>query len=88
MTTDDHDHDQTLLTTPDGEPLPYAAAVAELEEILRSLESASVDVDSLATQVERATALIGHCRARLATVEGNVAAVLGGDDQPSEVIDD
>ncbi len=75
------------LVTPNGEPLPYADAVIELEDILRSLESSSVDIDSLATQVERATALIGYCRTRLATVEGNVAAVLDGDTQQSEVLE-
>ncbi len=86
MTNDDQP--SPTLTTPDGEPLPYADAVTELENILRSLESSNVDVDNLATQVERATALIGYCRARLATVEGNVAAVLDGGTQPSEVTDD
>ncbi len=76
------------LTTEDGGQLLYADAVAELEDLLRSLESSSVDVDSLATSVERATALIGYCRARLATVEGNVAAVLDGGVERCEVLDD
>lgn len=68
--------DQGSLTTSTGEPLPYAEALSELEAILLRLESADVDVDSLARQVERATVLISYCRARLATVEQNVAAVL------------
>ncbi len=89
----DTDHTDTsdaapTLTSADGSPLPYADAVGELEEILRSLEAANVDVDSLATRVERATALIGYCRARLATVESNVAAVLEGGPQQPEVTDD
>ncbi|MEZ5229580.1 MAG: exodeoxyribonuclease VII small subunit [Acidimicrobiales bacterium] len=76
------------LLTPSGDPLPYADAIAELESILSSLESSGVDVDSLATQVERATALIGYCRTRLATVENNVAAVLDGDTRHAEVPDE
>lgn len=74
MTTPDLDS----LTAPSGDPLPYADALSELEAILVGLESADVDVDSLAVQVERATVLISYCRARLATVEENVRAVLNG----------
>lgn len=49
------------------EPLPagYAAALAELESILRELESADVDVDRLADRVVRAAQLIAHCRDRI-----------------------
>ena len=72
MTTDG----PVALTTTDGQPLPYADAIAELEAILARLEASSVDVDALADQVARATELIAYCRARLATVRTNVAAVL------------
>ena len=37
------------------EPAGYAEALAELEDILADLESADVDVDVLATKVQRAT---------------------------------
>ena len=43
----------------------YAAALDELQEILAALESDTTDVDQLAVQVERADALIRHCRSRL-----------------------
>ena len=43
----------------------YAAALAELEEILQRLERADVDVDVLATQVARAAELITFCRDRI-----------------------
>lgn len=43
----------------------YAAALSELDAILRALEAPDVDVDSLAEQVARATALITICRTRI-----------------------
>ncbi len=48
----------------DDEPA-YAAALAELESILRELEGADVDVDRLADRVARAATLIGVCRDRI-----------------------
>jgi exodeoxyribonuclease VII small subunit len=53
-------------TDPPAEPeLGYAAALAELEEILRDLEGDAVDVDHLGHQVRRAAALIRLCRSRI-----------------------
>ncbi|MEI6400866.1 MAG: exodeoxyribonuclease VII small subunit [Actinomycetota bacterium] len=54
------------MTTPDS-PVPsgYADALAELEAILVRLERADVDVDVLATEVQRAAALIAVCRDRI-----------------------
>ena len=54
------------MTTPDP-PVPtgYAEALAELEAILVRLERADVDVDVLATEVQRAAALIAVCRDRI-----------------------
>lgn len=43
----------------------YAEALDELEEILASLEDADVDVDVLATRVQRAAQLIAFCRERI-----------------------
>ena len=43
----------------------YAAALSELDSILASLERSDVDVDVLATQVTRASELIGFCRDRI-----------------------
>jgi exodeoxyribonuclease VII small subunit len=43
----------------------YAAALAELEEILGQLERTDVDVDVLAAQVQRAAELITFCRDRI-----------------------
>lgn len=59
----------------DGE-IAYADALAELEEILDSLEADQVDVDTLASQVERAAVLVRLCRARLAAARVHVEAIV------------
>ena len=61
----------------------YAAAQQELESILGELERADVDVDRLATQVQRAAALIAFCRERIISARVQIDAVVGdlGDDR-------
>ena len=56
--------------------ITYASALAELEEILRSIESGNADIDTLSTKVTRATELIKICRARLLKVESEVKEIL------------
>ena len=66
----------------EGEP-GYAAAMAELEEILQELEGEDPDVDVLATRVERAATLIEVCRRRIANASiqvERVVAVLESDE--------
>jgi len=57
----------------------YAAAMAELEQILQELEGEDPDVDVLASRVERAATLIEVCRRRITNagiqVERVVAAL-------------
>ena len=61
----------------------YAAAMAELEQILQELEGEDPDVDVLANRVERAATLIEVCRRRIAKasvqVERVVAALESGE---------
>lgn len=45
--------------------ISYKDAIAEIEEILRSLREEQNDIDTLAKRVARATELIEVCRARL-----------------------
>lgn len=47
----------------------YTKALAELDEILRELESSDVDVDRLAERVDRAAQLITLCRGRITAAE-------------------
>ncbi|MCB0967741.1 MAG: exodeoxyribonuclease VII small subunit [Ilumatobacter sp.] len=51
-------------TAPTAE-IGYAAALAELDTILRELEGSDVDVDRLADRVARAADLIAVCRDRI-----------------------
>ena len=70
--------DATSGPTDDTEP-GYAAAMAELEQILEELEGEDPDVDVLASRVERAANLIEICRRRITNagiqVERVVAAL-------------
>ena len=67
--------DKEVETGP-GEPVRYGAALEELQEILSELESENVDVDRLASRVERAGALIRLCQGRLAAAELQVERVV------------
>lgn len=58
----------------------YAESMAELESILASLENDDVDIDRLASQVERASQLIAHCEGRLHTTELSLQTILAQHD--------
>ena len=49
--------------------LTYTEAVAEIEQILARLRGEQIDVDTLASEVKRATELIAQCKAQLTEVE-------------------
>ena len=56
----------------------YADALAELERILAELEQSDVDVDVLATRVQRASELIKLCRDRIGNARLRIDGVVGG----------
>jgi exodeoxyribonuclease VII small subunit len=63
----------------DGDELDdigYADAMAELEDILEHLEGDDLDVDALATRVERASTLIDVCRTRITKARVQVESVV------------
>jgi exodeoxyribonuclease VII small subunit len=62
-------------TTGDTAQPGYAAALAELDGILRELEGSDVDVDHLAERVARASELIQLCRAKIATAQLRIEQV-------------
>jgi exodeoxyribonuclease VII small subunit len=69
----------------------YAAALAELEEILADLEDDGIDIDLLATKVERATTLIRLCRERITAARLQVDRVVAdletlSDDEPGTLL--
>lgn len=60
----------------DVSTVSYLAAVAELESILAELERDQVDVDHLAERVQRAAALITHCRGRISEAQMQIERVV------------
>ena len=66
------------------ESIGYADAMAELEQILRDLEGDDLDVDMLASRVERASFLIGLCRKRIGAARVQVERVVANLDNEDE----
>ena len=56
--------------------LTYASAIAELETIVKEIESGEVDVDVLAGKVKRASDLIRFCNDRLKGTQTEVNKIL------------
>lgn len=52
--------------------ISYSEAMAEIEQILTSLQSADCDVERLAEKVKRASELIDVCRKKLRKTESDV----------------
>jgi exodeoxyribonuclease VII small subunit len=57
--------------------LGYADAIAELEEILETLDRDDVDVDQLSEHVQRAAELIELCRERIGSAKLRIEEVVG-----------
>lgn len=74
--------------TESNDPTPdtpgYAAALDELDGILRELEGSDVDVDRLADRVARAATLIAVCRERISTARIRIDEVIADLDAMSE----
>lgn len=60
----------------ENKEITYSEALAELEQILQTIEGGKEDIDTLASKVTRATELIKLCRSRLLKVEGEVKQIL------------
>lgn len=58
----------------------YVGAISEIEEILRSLDTENVDIDRLATDVQKAAELIAFCRDRLASAQTEVERIVSSFD--------
>ncbi len=66
------------MTTKDSSEIGYVEALKELEKILSDLERTDVDVDVLASQVERASELIRLCRDRIGNAKMQIDTVVSG----------
>ena len=53
----------------------FNASMAELEEILKTIEEGDPDIDKLAAKVKRASELIKMCQKKLRETEEEVEAV-------------
>ena len=60
------------------ETIGYAQALEELKSILEELEDNEVDVDKLATNVQRASQLIELCRERIGNAKLQIEEVVKG----------
>lgn len=69
-------------TGPDaeGEPLPqtYEAALQELEQLVRRLESGEMPLDDLLAGYKRGAALLTFCRSKLEAVENQIKVLDAG----------
>lgn len=64
-----------------NEPIPvkeltYNQAVAELEAIIKSMQSDNCDIDRLAAQTRRATELLAECKSRLTATDEELHQIL------------
>ncbi len=61
-----------------GEPRgkSFGQAIGELEEILRRIEAEEIDIDELASELKRATALLELCRGKIRSAEMEVRQIV------------
>ena len=76
--------DETTTGSGGADEPGYAAAMAELEQILEELEGEDPDVDVLASRVERAATLIEVCRRRITNAGIQVERVVAALEPNSE----
>lgn len=58
------------------EKLSYKEAVAEIEQVVASLEENKLDVDELGVKVKRVSELLAFCKAKLHDTEEEVENIL------------
>jgi exodeoxyribonuclease VII small subunit len=68
-----------MAENPNAAEIGYAEALAELDQILRQLDSADVDVDQLADQVARGNLLIRVCRERIEAARLQIQDLTGNE---------
>ena len=78
------EHDDDGSGEGSDETIGYADAMRELEQVLHDLEGDDLDVDILASRVERASFLIGLCRKRIGTARVQVERVVANLDSEDE----
>lgn len=74
--------------TSTDEPKGYAEAMAELEAILREIDSNSVDVDVLSTKVQRASYLVDWCTERITAAQLTIDELVASFEDDDQDFDD
>lgn len=74
--------------TSTDEPKGYAEAMAELETILREIDSNSVDVDVLSTKVQRASYLVDWCTGRITAAQLTIDELVASFEDDDQDFDD
>ncbi len=80
MSAPTKDKEQEELALP--EEVAFGAAVNELEEILRRIEGEEIDLDRLAAELKRATALLEVCRGKVRRAEIEVQQIVDTISEP------
>jgi exodeoxyribonuclease VII small subunit len=75
--------DSTRPARPDIAGLSFEEALAELEGIVKALESGQGNLEKAIEDYERGAALRRHCERKLAEAEQKVQAIVEGPDGPS-----
>ncbi len=70
----------TMRTPPDVSALSFEDALAELEQIVRGLETGQQKLEDAINAYERGAALRRHCEAKLTEAEARVAAIVQNPD--------
>ncbi|MGB4593066.1 MAG: exodeoxyribonuclease VII small subunit [Coriobacteriia bacterium] len=69
-----------------GDDVSFGAALAELEQIVKALESGTLELEESLERYERGVALLRACQAKLADAQQRVTMLVGEieDDDESE----
>ena len=66
---------ENITSTP-VKDLTYTQAIAQLERIVRMMQSDDVDIDRLSAYTRRAAELIAECRSRLTATDEELRQIL------------
>lgn len=69
----------TAAANADTPPASYAAASAELDELVAAIESGTLDVDALAGAVQRGRYLVTWCKNRVTETAAQITAITASD---------
>ncbi len=59
-----------------NKPLTYSAAMAELEEIVKKMQSPDCSIDNLSTYTARSLELLKVCKAKLTATDSELQKIL------------